>query len=345
MATPPDHPDTALRGCSSVLLLASTADVESDACVTLLTRHAPERTNVLGATVSRSPGDRLSLWKRRVPDRLPARAAMVDAGRGVRTATTDVDDDELPPTFVLERLPAHAEPVDLGVALARYLGRWESTAESTALCLHSVTALVEAFERESVISLVDSLNHLCEAVDAVAHHHMDPTAHDDETLAMFRPLYDAVVEVTDADGWTVTRAESEADAPSFRRATAPPGGTASTDPDRPETVPLPYSFDQTLDLVSDPRRRTLLYQLKDVGSGTVGFDDLVDAVVDRETSIPARDPPESREAVRVSLAHAHLPRLADLGIVEYDPATDTVQYHGNPALESFLRYVETLELG
>ncbi|WP_338738543.1 DUF7504 family protein [Haloplanus salilacus] len=344
MATPPDRIDDTLAGCSSVLLLASSSDTEADACVTLLTRYAPERTNVLGATVSRSPGDRFALWRREVPEGVPKRAAMIDAGRGVRTRT-ERDVGDLPPEFTLDRLPEHAEPVDLGMALSRRLGSWESTPESTALCLHSLTALVGAFDRESVISLVDSLNRLCETVDAVGHHHMDPTAHDDETVAMFRPLYDAVIDVNAEDGWTVTLADTEADAPSFRRSTAPPGGAASTDPDRPETVPIPYSFDQTLDLISDARRRTLLYWLKDRGSGTVAFDDIVEAVVTRETSIPAREAPESRDSVRVSLAHAHLPKLADLGIVEYDPDGATVQYHGNPALESFLRYVETIELG
>jgi len=341
MATPPDRLDDALAGCSSVLLLASSSDLETDACVTLLTRHATGRTNVLGATVSRCPGERLARLQRRVPDRVPARAAIVDAGRGVRSAA----ERDVPPETTLDRLPEHAEPVDLGMALARWLGSWESAAASTVLCLHSVTALVEAFDRDSVISLVDGLNRVCEAVEAVGHHHMDPTAHDGETLAMFRPLYDAVIDVTDEDGWTVTLADDDADRPSFRRSTAPPGGTASTDPDRPETVPIPYSFDQTLALISDARRRTLLYWLKDRGSGTVAFDDLVEAVVTRETAIPARDVPESRDSVRVSLAHAHLPKLADLGIVEYDPDGNTVRYHGNPALESFVRYVETIELG
>jgi hypothetical protein len=344
MTTPPDRLHEAFAGCSSVLLLAPSSDIAANACVVLLTRHGPDRTNVLGVTVSRSPEDRFAFLRRRVPEEAPERAALIDAGRGVRpTAESDVDD--LPPEFTLDRLPEHAEPVDLGVAVARRLGGWESTPESTVLCLHSVTALIEAFDRDAVISLVDSLNRLCETVDAVAHHHLDPTAHDDETLAMFRPLYDAVVEIDAEDGWRVTLADSDADAPSFRRSTAPPGGTASTDPDRPETVPISYSFDQTLSLISDPRRRTLLYWLKDVGSGTMTFDDVVEAVVARERSIPARETPDSRDAVRVSLAHAHLPKLADLGILEYGPDGPTVRYHGNPALESFLRYVETIELG
>lgn len=344
MTAPPDRLDDALAGCSSVLLLASSSDIEADACISLLTRCEPERTSVLGATVSQSPSDRLALWQHRVPEGAPKRAAMIDAGQGVR-ATAEGDVDDLPPEFTLDRLPEHAEPVDLGMALTRRLGDWESASEATVLCLHSVTALVEAFDRDSVISLVDGLNRLCETVDAVAHHHMDPTAHDEETLAMFRPLYDAVIEVDTEDGWRVTLADSDTDSPSFRRSTAPPGGTASTDPDRPETVPIPYSFDQTLGLISDARRRTLLYWLKDMGSGTVAFDDLVEAVVTRERSIPARETPESRDSVRASLAHAHLPKLADLGIVDYDADGATVRYHGNPALESFLRYVETVELG
>ena len=72
---------------------------------------------------------------------------------------------------------------------------------------------------------------------------------------------------------------------------------------------------------------------------------LLTRIMSRERAIPARDTPDSAESVRVSLVHAHLPRLADLGILDYDTETETVTYYGNPALESFLQYVETLELG
>ncbi|WP_251343229.1 DUF7504 family protein [Haloplanus halophilus] len=349
MGGPPTHVDDALGDASSILLLASSdSDFDDDACIDLLTAGDPAETNVISATVTDPPAERFALWQREVGEQLPARATIVDAGCG-RQREVAVGDGVIEGGesvgLTVDMLPENAEPIDLGMTLARYLGAWESTPDSTMLCLHSLTALLEGFDRDVVISLVSALNDLCDTVGATAHHHMDPGAHDDETVATFRPLYDAVIEHVTGDGWTVTKAPADADRPTFRQSTAPPGGAAGTDPNRPETIPMPYSFDQTLDLISVPRRRTLLYHLKDRGSGTMSLEELVDAVVTRERSIPVRETPESSGAVRVSLVHSHLPKLADLGILDFDPEASTVQYHGNPALESFLRYVETLELG
>jgi hypothetical protein len=349
MDGPVDRECEALPDASTVLVLAPTeSDVDDEVCIDLLTGDDPSSRNVLSATVVQSAAERLDLWRRETGDIPPARAAIVDASWDDVSTTCGrpalLDEGDSTPLSV-KSLPANAEPIDLGMAVARYLGAWESAPESTVFCLHSLTALLDRFDRKTVVSLVSGLNDLCADVGATGHHHLDPTAHDDEAVATLRPLYDAVVEHVAEVGWTVTSAAADADRPSFRRSTAPPGGTAGIDPSRPETIPMPYSFDQTLELISVARRRTLLYHLKDCGTGTMLLDDLVDAVATRERAIPARDTPDSADSVRVSLVHAHLPRLADLGILDYDTETETVTYYGNPALESFLQYVETLELG
>jgi hypothetical protein len=349
MDGPVDPHSETFADASSILVLAPTeSDPDDEACLDLLTTYDLSSINVLSATVAQSASERLDLWCRDTEGTMPAGATIVDASwddvstTGGRPA---LPGDEGSTQVSVRRLPSNAEPIDLGMAIARYLGAWESAPESTILCLHSLTDLLDRFDRETVVSLASGLNDLCEDVGATAHHHLDPAAHDEETVATLRPLYDTVVEHMGEDGWTVTNASTDADRPSFRRSTTPPGGTAGTDPSHPETVPMPYSFDQTLDLISVARRRTLLYHLKDRGTGTIPLDDLVDAVATRERAIPARDTPDSVESVRVSLVHAHLPRLADLGILDYDAESSTVEYYGNPALESFLRYVETLELG
>jgi hypothetical protein len=333
-----------VEDATSVLLSApAESDFDDDACIDLLTRTEPSSTNVLSVTASKSPGERLALWNREVPGRLPKRLAVVDASGTARTATAAVADR--PPSVTVDVLASDAEPVDVGMAVARRLGAWESSEESTALCLHSLTSLFDWFDCDDVISLVSGLNRLCDAVDVTGHHHVDPTMTDEETLTRLWPLYDAVIEHVPGDGWTVSRAPADADAPSFRRSTDPPGGTAGSRSGPPETIPVPYSFDQMLDLISTPRRRSLLYHLKDRDGGRIPVEDLVGAVVRRERSIPAREAPASEDDVRVSLIHTHLPKLAELGLVEFELGEPAVEYHANPALESFLRYIETLELG
>lgn len=332
-----------LEGVSSVLLLApSASDDDDDACTELLTREDPLTTNVLSVTTSESPTERIALWQREVGT-LPGRIVVADAG-SVRQGTSDAE-RRTPASVTVDTLPADAEPLDIGMAVARWIGHWESTAEPTALCLHSLTALFDAFDRADVVSLITGINRLCGTLGVTGHHHIDPMTVDESLLSILRPLYDAVIEHQPEGGWIVTCADTDADPPSFRRSTPPPGGTAMFDPDGPETVPVPYSFDRMLDLISITRRRTLLYHLKDTAGEPIPMDDLVDAVFGRERSIPVREAPDSKDVVRTSLVHVHLPRLAEAGIVAYDTDGETVEYRDNPALESFLRYLETLELG
>lgn len=90
----------------------------------------------------------------------------------------------------------------------------------------------------------------------------------------------------------------------------------SAEPVRPREV---------LTLLADGRRRRLLGTLAD-GSGTTSVGELV-------TTIGDEDP----ERLRISLYHVHLPRLADLGIVEFDRDSGAVRY---PADERVAARVE-----
>jgi hypothetical protein len=342
--------DDVLGNASSILLEApSASDAEEQACIDLLSGQVVSRTNVLGITVEHSVSDRLAIWRRRAGSDMPNRSVVVD-GRSAMRGGERADGDgggsgeAPPPRTTVEELPESAEPIDIGIAVARHLGAWESADATSVCCLHSLTPLLQRFGRDEVVSMVTSINELCGTVGATAHHHVDPAAHDEETLATFRPLYDAVVEHVQGDEWTVTATTDVTDRPTFRRSTTPPGGRPGVD-GAPETIPMPYSFDQTFDLVSVPRRRTLLYHLKHQDSGTHSLTAVVEAVFRRERSIPIRDTPASPEQVEVSLVHSHLPKLADLGVLDYDSESGTIEYHPNPALESFLRYMETLELG
>ncbi len=238
----------------------------------------------------------------------------------------------------------NADLYDIGLAIASQLGAWENTDETTVLCLHSVTALLAAHDTERVISLITSLNDLCERLGAIAHHHVDPAEHDEETVTTLRPLYDAVIEHTPDDGWIPTEHERTTTAPTFRSTTPPPGGAAKTDPDRPETVPMRYSFDTVLELVSSPRRRTLLYNLKSQPTGEISLDQLVERVHSIDRSLPIRDAP-SREKVRIEFVHVHIPMLREAGIIRYDADSEMIHYTENQGLEAFLRYIETIELG
>jgi len=334
-----------LDEAGSVLVLArGSSDAERESCAGFLSEQEISEAKAICVTVSESPDSRLSLWQEHLDDEMPEEAIIVDAGSEL-PANSQAAASGAFPSLTLDTLPATVEPIDIGVAVSRHLGRLEGENVPLLLCLHSLTGLLESWERDRVIALVTALNRQCAEMGVSSHHHMDPEDHTEETVEMFRPLYDVVYEYIPDHGWTVTESMDAEETPTFRNTVTPPGGVGQGNPEEPETIPIPYSFDQVLELISAPRRRSLLYHLKDRSENEVPLDELVDRIYEREKAIPARETPKSRDEVGVSLAHNHLPRLDDLGILSYETASNTVEYYPNPALESAIRYVERLELG
>lgn len=61
------------------------------------------------------------------------------------------------------------------------------------------------------------------------------------------------------------------------------------------------------------------------------LDELADVVVDRDGGVD--DPSRAR----IRLHHCDLPKLAETGVIEYDPRSEAVRYRGRDALEGLLR--------
>ncbi|WP_232686894.1 DUF7344 domain-containing protein [Halobacterium zhouii] len=73
-------------------------------------------------------------------------------------------------------------------------------------------------------------------------------------------------------------------------------------------------------LLSAKRRRIVCGVLADA-DGPVRFERLAEAVATREAAPDGR---EEADDVAVALHHVHLPRLAEVGVIEYDPETKQV---------------------
>lgn len=335
-----------IDGRSSVLLLAPDDTVHDDeACIDLLTGEHPRNANVLSVAFSKTPEERLALWQREVGAAAPKRATLVEAGDRSATDSRPAGSGEFP-SVTVDALPADADPLDVGISITRHLSDWESKPEPTFLCLRSLTTLLDSFDRDCVLSLVRGLNDLCECLDVVAHHHLDPAAHAEETVAAFRPQYETVVEHVPDHGWIVGGDDDAADPPSARRATSSPSNSRGPGPGESAIVPLPYSLDAVLDVLSAARRRAVLYALRDRDDcSPVPVDELADEVVTRERAVSNRRETPDADEVRLSLVHTHLPKLEAAGIAEFDADAGVLEYCENPALHSCLDFVETLEFG
>lgn len=99
-------------------------------------------------------------------------------------------------------------------------------------------------------------------------------------------------------------------------------------------------LDRILAGLSRPRCRRVLYALVDEEPLTL--DEVARAVVEQETGTPPTS--QQFDVTRTRLYHKILPRLADLGLIEYDQRTETVSFRNPPPeLQRFLRLCRQLD--
>lgn len=101
------------------------------------------------------------------------------------------------------------------------------------------------------------------------------------------------------------------------------------------------SLDALFDALADRRRRYVLYYLAAVEDEAVlAVEDIAERVESWEREWDAAERRESVDggrAIRVDLHHNHLPRLADVGLIEYDARTETVRKWKAPSIERWAR--------
>ncbi|WP_265112005.1 DUF7344 domain-containing protein [Halosolutus halophilus] len=105
------------------------------------------------------------------------------------------------------------------------------------------------------------------------------------------------------------------------------------------------SLDLIFDMLSNRRRRQVLYDLNDRPDGVATIDELADTVAAREHGSGGTDldADEHRTQIRTELQHVHLPKLEDAGIIEHDRRSETVRYWTQPSLEEWLEHAQHKE--
>ena len=98
--------------------------------------------------------------------------------------------------------------------------------------------------------------------------------------------------------------------------------------DRSSSRSIP--IDERFDALARADRRAVIQFFRDGSTEEVTLDDLVTGIVDGGYW----DTDESH--ARLCLHHFALPKLADAGILDYDPRSKTVRYRGQPAVEQLL---------
>lgn len=124
---------------------------------------------------------------------LPERVGIV--GVGDRSQATTFSD-----TFGDRSVPADveivADPSDLprlGITLSEFVAKWDD-AVPIVLAFDSITAFLQYADLQSVYRFVQTLKGRLDSANGLGLYFMNPAAHDDQTMATVRPLFDVVRE-------------------------------------------------------------------------------------------------------------------------------------------------------
>ena len=190
-----------LAGANSTLLLASSFDeVTEECCAELLHPAAPNDSNMLWVSYTKSPDQQLRRWQAHSPER-PAEMGMVSVEDSTRSVAADSGgaSDLMGPNKPVETVSSPNDLTGLGIRITEFLTDWEENDNQTVVCFDSLTALLQYVELETAYEFLHILTGRMATVDAFAHFHMDPEAHDEQTIESITTLMDAVVEVEDGE--------------------------------------------------------------------------------------------------------------------------------------------------
>lgn len=154
-------------------------------CRALLGDQGDERA-VLWITYTRSPSACVESFPDGVGD--PS-FSIIAVGE---TATTDTD--ALGDVSV-ETVSAPADLTGLGITLSQML----SETDDVTLCFDSLSALLQYVDRETAYEFLHAVTGQLYAAGATAHFHLDPTAHDRQTVDALASLFDAIIDLRDGE--------------------------------------------------------------------------------------------------------------------------------------------------
>lgn len=203
--TDPNRDPLRAESGSPVFVLApGMAEGVEETCASLLGGSDPDATNYLAISLGSGPAERLDHWRRHVAPELPAKTGVVCTGELTRAGAATSNEGD-PVRFPGENVQvvSVSSPGDLtglGMRIADCLSAWEGDGNRTVVCFDSLTPLLQFVDTSRAFRFLHMVLSRLAAVDAAAHVHMDPTAHDEQTVTTLASLFDVVVRLQDG-GW------------------------------------------------------------------------------------------------------------------------------------------------
>lgn len=195
-----------LGGATNVFLLAPSLDTgASKACMRLASAPKPSESNLMAVSFTRQLDDWLEDWDEFVDKPRPNRMVYLSVGNSMRNTVNDQGRVEVDGgRITVETVQGAGNLTRIGVTISKYLSDWNEAGRSVGFCFESITPMLHYMEVQQVYRFLHQLTGQLRAMDAIAHYHMDPAAHDDVEIPRFKTLFDAVVQRTDTDEWAIS---------------------------------------------------------------------------------------------------------------------------------------------
>jgi hypothetical protein len=185
-----------ISDASNVLMLASSLTPDDgDLHHDLLAKRTLAEENVLILTFGRA--DRWIRELRTKYDDEPNEIAIIQIDETLRRSRSHPDN-------VSVRTVSPTDLTGVGIAVSDIIEDWTDRDAQTVVCFDSITDFLQYTDRSTLYRFLRVVTRRFDAVDGFSHFHMNPHAHDKQTIATLKSPFDAVVDATDASDVTVS---------------------------------------------------------------------------------------------------------------------------------------------
>lgn len=194
-------------GGNALVVAPTGGEAEATACAAASTVADPADELVLGVAYGVSAETRVETWGRHVGV-TPKRAVCIAVGEHRRGAVADglVTCSSAGPGVVIDVVPDRTDLARLGERITRRLAEWDYLDGRLVVCVHSLTAMLDAVDLQPAFQFLQLLTRQVDHAGGAAHYHLDPDVVGRKARSTLRPLFDVVVTVDEAGGWTVAEA-------------------------------------------------------------------------------------------------------------------------------------------
>jgi hypothetical protein len=188
--------DSAVVPRNVLVMAESMSDAKTDTCYELLGGADPADVDLLRVVYHRTPDRLVDEWEQHVGHQ-PANTVIVGVDDRVQSGTlaNGGPDDETGGLTVLAANPN--DLTGLGMELNNALTELSKTDNDVYVCFDSVTALLQFVDTESAYKFLHMFTGQLHKVDARAHFHMDPEAHETQTVSRLKTTFDDMRRVGD----------------------------------------------------------------------------------------------------------------------------------------------------